>query len=70
MIYEYNTVIVNNFYLNKIINMLNVEDLGYVAKEALFGNEETRVKLIEIKKDMLKDFIETIKNNKPDIKDL
>jgi len=50
--------------------MLNVEDLGYVAKETLFGDKEIREKLIEIKKDMLKDFIETIKNNKPDIKNL
>lgn len=50
--------------------MLNLKELGYVAKEALFGDDETRERLIEIKKDIIKDFIETIKNNKPDIEDL
>jgi hypothetical protein len=39
-------------------------------KETIFGDKETREKLLEIKKDIIKDFINHVKNENPNIEDL
>jgi len=50
--------------------MPSSKEIWYALKETIFGNKETRDKLIEIKKDIIKDFINKIKNNNPTIEDL
>ena len=50
--------------------MLNAKEIWYALKESLFSDDETKERLLEIKKDVIKDFIETIKNNNPDIEDI
>ena len=47
--------------------MIDWKELWDALKEHLLGDEETRETLIEIKKDIIKDFIEFITNNNPNI---
>ena len=50
--------------------MINTKETGYAVREILFGDDETKERLLEIKKDIIKDFIESIKNNNPDIENI
>jgi len=50
--------------------MTSAKEVWYALKESIFGDKETREKLLEIKKDIIKDFINHVKNENPNIEDL
>ena len=49
--------------------MVEEKELWYAIKELLLGDQETREELIEIKKSIIKDFVDSLKKNKEWIDD-
>lgn len=50
--------------------MASSKEVWYALKEAIFSDDETREKLLEVKKDIIKDFINHVKNENPAIEEL
>ena len=49
---------------------ISKKEVWYALKETIAGDKETREKLLEVKKDIVKEYIESIKKDNPNIEDI